>query len=113
MDQAVIESKPGSRAGVRIIRVAGPFTIKEVMDFQTLFRSGTEPVTIVDLSETQYLDSAALGAVISVHTSSQRNERKYAVTGVTDRLRTLMEMTGVADILNLIPTVAEAEAKLA
>jgi anti-anti-sigma factor len=113
MDQTTIGTTNGSREGVRVIRVTGPFTLKEVMDFQLIYRGGNESVTIVDLSESPYLDSAALGAVISVHTSSQRNGRKYAITGVNDRIKTLIEITGVADVLNLIPTSAEAELALA
>lgn len=113
MDQTTIETIAGSRAGVRIIRVAGAFTLKDVMEFQSIYRSASDSVTIVDLSESPYLDSAALGAVISVHTSSQRNGHKYAITGVNDRVKTLIEITGVADVLNLVPTNAEAEEKLA
>ena len=113
MDQATIESGPGSREGVRVIRVIGPFTLQNVMDFQMTFRAGSDPVTLVDLSEVPYLDSAALGAVISVHTSSQRTGRKYALTGVADRLKTLMGMTGVEDVLIMYPTNADAEAVLA
>lgn len=103
----------GSREGVRVIRVTGPFTLRDVMDFQSIYRGSNDSVTIVDLSESPYLDSAALGAVISVHTSSQRHGRKYAITGVNNRIKTLIEVTGVTDVLNLIPTSAEAEQTLA
>jgi anti-anti-sigma factor len=113
MDQAQFESLPGMREGVRVIRVTGPFTLPSVMDFQSIVQDGPSPVTIIDLSAVPYLDSAALGAIISVHTSSQRHQRKYALTGVRDRLKVLMEMTGVADLLIMYPAMADAEAMLA
>jgi anti-anti-sigma factor len=112
MDEATIGAAPGNRDGVCILKVDGPFTLKNVMDFQLAFRDCNHPVTIVDLSDVPYLDSAALGALISVHTSSQQHDRKYALTGVADRLKTLMQMTGVADLLVMYPTNAEAEQKL-
>lgn len=112
MDEAKIGTARGIREGVCVLKVDGPFTLKNVMDFQLAFRACNDPVTIVDLSDVAYLDSAALGALISVHTSSQRHQRKYALTGVADRLKTLMEMTGVADVLVMYPTNAEAEQKL-
>jgi anti-anti-sigma factor len=111
-EQLKIESTPGSHDGIRIIRVSGPFTLQGVMDFQTVFRSGNDPVTLIDLSEVPYMDSAALGAIISVHTSSQTHGRQYALTGVPQRLRTIIEIAGVQDILVTYPSVAEAEQKL-
>ncbi len=113
MDQAQFEALPGTREGVRVIRITGPFTLRNVMEFQAMFREVDSPVTIIDLSAVPYLDSAALGAIISVHTSAQRHQRKYALTGVADRLKVIMEMTGVANLLVMYPAITDAEEKLA
>lgn len=59
------------------------------------------------------MDSAALGAIISVHTSSQTHGRRYALTGVPQRLRTIIDIAGVTDILISYPSLAEAEQKFA
>ncbi|HUP03865.1 MAG TPA: STAS domain-containing protein [Bryobacteraceae bacterium] len=113
MDQLKIESLPGTHEGVRILRLHGPFTLREVFDFQAAFRACNDPVTLVDLTDVPYMDSASLGAVMIVHTSSQRNHRKYALVGASDRLRTLFEVAGVGEILVTYPTVEEAQQKLA
>ena len=113
MDQLKIESKPGIQEGIRILRLSGPFTIQSVFDFQSVYRGGNEPVTIIDLTEVPYMDSASLGAIIGVHTSSQRSNRHYALVGVTERLQTLFHVGGVDGLLVIYPSVDEAQQKFA
>ena len=113
MDQFKIESFPGSFEGVRILRLSGPFTLRELFDFQATVRAVQDPVTLIDLTEVPYMDSASLGALMMVHTSAQRHQRKYALVGVSDRLRTLFGVAGVDGILVMYPSVDEAQSKLA
>ena len=54
------------------------------------------------------MDSAGLGALLSFHVSCSRHERTYAVAGASNRLRIMMEVAHVDQILNLRPTVADA-----
>lgn len=112
MDELKITTTPGTREGVRIIRLNGPFILQGVFDFQSVARSGNEPVTIVDLTDVPFMDSAALGAVMGMHVSCQRQQRKYGLVGASSRLRTLFEVAGVATLLVTFPTVEEAEEKL-
>jgi anti-anti-sigma factor len=112
MDQFKIESLPGSSEGVRILRLSGPFTLRELFDFQAAVRALQDPVTLIDLTGVPYMDSASLGAVMMVHASAQRNQRRYALVGVPDRIRTLFSVSGVDGILVMYPTLAEAQQRL-
>jgi anti-anti-sigma regulatory factor len=58
------------------------------------------------------MDSAALGAVMGLHVSCQRQQRKYGLVGASERLRTLFQVAGVATLLVNFRTVQEAEEKL-
>lgn len=98
--------------GVRVLRLSGPFTLKTLFDFQSIVRSSEAPVTIIDLTEVPYIDSAALGCLMGVHVSSQRLNRKYALVGVAPRLRSLFDMVGVDNILVTYPTLEEAQKTL-
>jgi anti-anti-sigma factor len=112
MDELKIASTPGTRDGVRIIRLTGPFVLQGVFEFQSVSRAGNEPVTIVDLTDVPFMDSAALGAVMGLHVSCQRQQRKYGLVGASSRLRTLFEVAGVVAILVTFRTIEEAEEKL-
>ncbi len=113
MDQLKIESIPGIHKGIRILRLSGPFTIQGVFDFQSVYRGTNDPVTLIDLTNVPYMDSTSLGAIIGVHTSSQRNQRHYALVGVSDRLRSLFHVGGVDEILVTSPSLEEAQQKYA
>lgn len=113
MDELKIESRPGAHEGTRILHLSGPFTLQGLFDFQSISRTLTDPLTIIDLTDVPYMDSASLGAIMGVHTSSQRHNRKYALVGLSERLRALFHVAGVEDILVTYNTVEEAQEKLA
>jgi len=113
MDQMQIEVSAGARPGVRLLRLLGPFTLGTMFDFQSIVREGEAAVTIVDLSAVPYMDSAALGSLLGFHVSCQREGHRYALTGVSNRIRTLFQVAGVDGFLVRYDTVEEAEAHLA
>jgi anti-anti-sigma factor len=113
MDEELqIQTLDGPSEGVRILRLSGPFILRTLFDFQSLVRTGNDRVTIVDLTEVPYIDSAALGCLMGVHTSAQRLNRRYAIVGASPRILTLFNMVGVDKILVTYPTLEEAEAAL-
>jgi anti-anti-sigma factor len=104
-----IESTPGTKEGVRILRLTGPFTLQAVTEFQKTVRAGN---AIVDLTEVTFMDSAALGATMGLHLACTKNNVKYALVGASTRLRALFDIARVASILVTYRTVEEAEEKL-
>jgi len=112
-NEVKIESEAGSREGVRILRVNGALTIRNFFEFQDLGRKDTSRILIVDLGGVPYMDSAALGSLLGIHVSCEKNGRKYALINVGERLRKMFEISGVQSVLVMYPTQAEAEAALA
>jgi anti-sigma B factor antagonist len=113
MDDLRIESSPGSRDGIRVLKLTGPFTLKHVFDFQTAVRQDLAPLTIIDLTAVPYMDSAALGSILGVHVSCQRHGVQYALAGASDRLKTMLKVAGVNGLVVSRASVAEAEGNLA
>lgn len=107
MDQFTMENTVGP-ASVRVLKLSGPFTLKDIWDFQAAARAVSEPIVILDLTGVPYMDSAALGSLIGVHVSRQRVEKKYAIVGATERVEKLFEVAGVANLLICYPTAADA-----
>jgi anti-sigma B factor antagonist len=112
MDEFKVESLPGLSNDVLILRLSGPFTVRGIFDFRESVLSGNNPVTVIDLTGVPYMDSAALGEIIRVHTSSLRQQRRYALVGASERLHNLFRVAGVHQILVMYPTLEEAEQKL-
>jgi anti-sigma B factor antagonist len=77
---------------------------------QTDLRSLTPPCLIMDLSSVPYMDSAGLGVIMNYFVSSHSHGRKFFVTGVSDRIRALLEMTTVDNVRRICDSVEAAEA---
>jgi anti-sigma B factor antagonist len=102
----------GKREGERILKLTGPFTLSTVFDFQDAIRTHRPPITIVDLTDVPYMDSAALGSILGLHVSCQKDHRHYALVGASERLQTLFQASGVGSILLTFNTLADAETAL-
>jgi anti-sigma B factor antagonist len=103
----------GPRDGVRVIRLIGPCTLAEMFQFQEVVLQGQPaPITLLDVTDVPYMDSAALGSVVRLHVSCEQKKTKYALVGVCDRLKTLFRVTHVDSALITYPTIDEALAAL-
>src|SRR5258707_300666 len=108
--QIIDTAGPGE--GVRIVKLIGPCTLTEMFKFQDVLRAQAAPVTLLDVTEVPYMDSAALGCVVRLHVSCESQKKKYAVVGASERIRTLFRITHVESVLIQYATTDEALAKL-
>jgi len=100
---------PGSREGTVVIKLTGPLTLSNLFAIQAELRALQEPLTVFDLSGSEYMDSAGLGVLVNFYTSASKNGRKMALAGVNTRIEALLDMTHVKALLRVFPTVDEAE----
>jgi anti-anti-sigma factor len=91
----------------------GPLTLQALFEFQAVSRQEINKPVILDLAGIPYMDSAGLGSVIGIYTSCQGSNRAFAIAGLTDRIRTLFQVTKVDGLLPCYATVADAEAVIA
>jgi anti-anti-sigma factor len=109
MDQIQIERKPGSASDITILTLTGPLTMGTLFDFQTVLRAPDLKSTIIDFAGVPYIDSAGLGVVLSQWAHTQRIGAKFAVVAMSEKVRVLLDMTGVNKLLPIFPTAADAE----
>jgi anti-anti-sigma factor len=100
---------PGTRENTIIIELNGPVTLANIFTFQTDLRAIQSPLTILDLTHSEYMDSAGLGVLVNFYVSAEKNGRKIALAGVSQRIEALLDMTHVKQLLRVFPTVSEAE----
>jgi len=104
-----IVTSSGARDGQRILTLKGPLNIHTLFDFQNAVRDESAPTLILDLSDVPFIDSAALGALVSAHLSRQKANGKIALAGMNSQVKALLEMTRVSQFFNIYPSVQDAE----
>jgi anti-sigma B factor antagonist len=102
--------RPGSRDGIEILSLSGPFTLGNMFQLQRALQEMRPPYLIFDITQVPYMDSAGLGLLVNFYVAAQKNGRRMAVVGATQRIVALFEMTKVDSLLKLYPTVEDAEA---
>jgi anti-sigma B factor antagonist len=104
-----IEEIPGSREGVRILRLSGPLTLPNVFAFQSRVRADTSRALILDFTAVPLADSAGIGALVGAYVSRQRDSRTLGLVGVNQRIHQSLEVTRVENFFKFFGTLADAE----
>jgi len=101
--------RPGSRDGIEILSLSGPFTLGNMFQLQRALQEIRPQYLIIDISQVPYMDSAGLGLLVNFYVAAQKNGRKLAIAGTTPRIMALFELTKVDALLKLYPTIEDAE----
>jgi anti-anti-sigma factor len=104
-----IEDLPGSREGIRILRLSGPLTLSNLFGFQSRLRADTSRALVLDFTDVPLADSAGIGALVGAHVSRQKDGRSLGLVGVNQRILNALEVTRVQNFFHFYGTVAEAE----
>jgi len=68
---------------------------------------------IINLSETQHLNSTALGALISAHSSYLRRQGQMKLCGVDKRIENIFVITKLSLVFDVFPSEEQAIASFA
>jgi len=98
--------------GGRLLTLSGPLTLNTLFDFQGIVRQ-VHTDLLIDVSGVPYMDSAGLGAILGAFASAQRNNRKFGLINVSDRIRTLLQISHVDTVLPLFASLEAAEGQTA
>jgi len=105
-----IEVLPGKSGGTRIVRVVGPVLLSNFFALKAELEKEQQPITILDLSGVEYMDSAGMGAIINYYVSAQRRGNKLIAAGANYRVVELFKLTHVDSLIPMTANVEEAEA---
>jgi len=109
MEELQIQRSAGSGNDVTILTLTGPVTLATLFDFQAALRQPDLKSTILDFAGVPYMDSAGLGVVLSHWTHTQRIGAKFALVAMSEKVRVILDMTGVVKLLPFYPTASDAE----
>jgi anti-sigma B factor antagonist len=113
MEKIEVVSTPADLSGITVISVDGPLTLNTLFDFQTAIRQPGLGDTIIDVTNVPYIDSAGLGAILGHWAHTQRTGKKFALSGVNERVRVLLDLTKVSTLLPSFPAAEDARQNLA
>ncbi len=106
-----IDRKEGKNPGTRIFCLSGPLTLRNLFELQAELRSVVPPpLTIIDITDVPYMDSAGMGLVMNHYVRCQTKGAKLMVTGANSRVMDLFKVTKVDTVLPLAPSIEAAEA---
>jgi anti-anti-sigma factor len=110
-DPLKIDRKQGKLTDTVIFQLSGPLTLRNLFDFQSQLRSGLPArLTIIDISDVPYMDSAGMGLVMNQYVHCQTKGARLVVVGANSRVMDLFDVTKVSTILPLAASLEEAEA---
>jgi anti-anti-sigma factor len=107
------EVVPGASADTRIFILHGPITLANLFEFQKALMGGTEKLTIVDFTESEYIDSAGLGVILNYYVSGKRHGRGIRLVAVNYRVNELLKLTSANTLIKSYDSVEAAEAATA
>jgi anti-sigma B factor antagonist len=91
-----------------VLSFRGPLTVENVSPFMNAVRRESAQTMILDLAGVPYLDSSGLGSLVSACTSCTKSGRRFALTGVNQRVRKVFEITKVEQVFLMFPTLSDA-----
>jgi anti-anti-sigma factor len=114
-DKFSVERAEGAGGGVTIFRLAGVLTnTRESYDFLDHVQEETrkKPMRLVlNLSGLEHLTSAGLGIIAACFTSVTRSGGRMCLAGAEGRVRVILNVMRMLDVIDNAPTEEEAVQK--
>lgn len=106
-----VEEVPGPKDGPHLFRLRGPLLLSTLSQFQERVRAVQSHNLILDLTHVPYIDSAGIGTLVGIYVRHQRDENGISLVGVTDRVRTALEVSHVHQFFRFFDNLSEVQPK--
>jgi anti-sigma B factor antagonist len=108
-----IHRQPVTASEPLVIQLAGKLSLETVHEFATQMRAEDAPRVILDMSRVTFLDSAGVGALVSMFVSRRNHGKTLALAGLTQQGNAVMQVSGLIKLLPIFPSVEAAAAQRA
>jgi len=107
--QLDLEKLSSSNGSNLVTRLDGRLSLETVHNFIQTLRPEPAAYLVLDMSGVTFLDSAGVGALVSIFVSRRNSGKSLAIAGLTKQGSAVLEVAGIT---KLIPTFPTAEAAL-
>lgn len=113
MQQRLEVARLGTVKGQTVLWFKGALTRDNNFVFlSAVRREDNFPTLILDLSDVPYIDSSALGTLVSAYVSRQRMGRQVVLSGVSHNVSKTLKITRVETLFLQFPTLEDALSQL-
>jgi len=101
--------------GLHIVELSGEVDLHHATELREVLTAHAEarrPALVIDLSGVTYIDSSGLATLIEYVQRAFGFEGRFALGGVSERLRTVFDIARLDQVFAIFPTLAEAKAAL-
>ena len=106
-----LEKTPSSNESLTIYKATGKLSLETVNEFIQKMRAETATYVILDMSEVSFLDSAGVGALVSLFVSRRNQSKVFALAALSPQSTAVVTVAGLQNLLPVYKTVDEAVAK--
>jgi anti-sigma B factor antagonist len=103
-----VEKTAGSTEAVAVYLLKGKLSLETVAEFLPKIRQEAAPHVVVDMSGVNFLDSAGVGALVSLFVSRRNQGKTFALAALTPQATAVVTVAGLQKLLPVSMTVEEA-----
>jgi anti-sigma B factor antagonist len=108
-----LEKLPSSTEALTIYKATGKLSLETVNEFIQKLRGESATYVVLDLSGVSFLDSAGVGALVSLFVSRRNQGKQFALAALSPQSTAVVMVAGLQNLLPVYKTVEEASAKKA
>lgn len=106
--QLDLEKLSASSGGNLVIRLNGKLSLETVHNFIQTLRPEPAAHLVLDMSGVSFLDSAGVGALVSIFVTGRNTGKSLALAGLTQQGMAALQVAGLVKLLPNFPTVEAA-----
>jgi anti-sigma B factor antagonist len=106
-----LHRQPATDTAPLVIQLSGKLSLETVHSFVSEMRPEPAPRLVLDMSQVTFLDSAGVGALVSIFVSRRNHGKTLALAALTPQGTAVMQVSGLIKLLPIFPTVEAAVAQ--
>jgi anti-sigma B factor antagonist len=106
--QLDLEKLPASNGSHLVTRLSGKLSLETVHNFIQTLRPEPAVHLVLDMSGVSFLDSAGVGALVSLFVHRRNVGKSFALAGLTQQGMAVLQVAGLVKLLPNFPTVEAA-----
>jgi anti-anti-sigma factor len=103
-----IERQAANHGDSLVTRLNGKLSLETVNQFVSTMRPEAAGRLVLDMSGVAFLDSAGVGALVSLFVSRRNHGKTLALAGLTQQGTAVMQVSGLLKLIPIFPSVEEA-----